>query len=179
MPSTAQRLPLEIDPFRLAERGAQLSGSLPLAQMRRLAETLANTEGEVKVELEFGIDDMHIPYVRGRIETLLQLTCQRCLEACDFTVSHAFALAWVRGDRDTDRLPLQFEPFVVNELPVRLSDVVEDELLLLLPQIPMHPESQCKATAVLESLRESEPQPETETQQRSPFSELQKLKQDK
>ena len=47
MSRTAQRLPIEIDPFRLAERGAELEGSLPLAQMQRLAAVLASVEGEV------------------------------------------------------------------------------------------------------------------------------------
>lgn len=175
MSRTAQRLPIEIDPFRLAERGAELEGPLPLAQMQRLATALARPQGEVDVRLRFDIDDMNIPYVRGHIEAVLYLTCQRCLEALEYRVSQELALAWVRADRDAERLPLQFEPYIVSELPIRLSDVIEDELLLALPQIPMHEESRCQATAVIESLREHAPQPEQDNR----FAELEKLKQDK
>lgn len=175
MSRTAQRLPVEIDPFRLAERGAELAGSLPLGQMQRLGTVLFRTDGRVNIRLQFGIDDLNIPYVRGQIDTVLYLTCQRCLGELEYPVSQSLALAWVRADRDAERLPLQFEPYIVAQTPVRLSDVIEDELLLSLPQIPMHAESQCEATAVIESLHEQHAEPE----QDNPFAELEKLKQDK
>ena len=51
-----ERLPIHIDPVRLARTGAQLQGHLPIAPMARLVAALVSSEGEAAVELEFGFD---------------------------------------------------------------------------------------------------------------------------
>lgn len=169
------RLPHQIDPFRLAEAGAQLSGHLPLQQFQRLRQVLADDAGELAVELDFDVDELGVPVVVGRVQAVLSLTCQRCLEAFSFPVDARIALAWVKSEREADKLPLRYEPYVVEETPLQLNDVIEDELLLALPQIPMHPEADCPASKLLKQRDEVTDEPEPKD---NPFAVLAKLKHD-
>lgn len=139
------RLPHQVDPFRLAEAGSQLTGSLPLSQMRRLSSFLANEEGQIQVELHFAVDDLGVPCVQGNIQVILHLTCQRCLEQFDYPVEHAFSLAWVHSEAEIEKLPTRYEPYLVEATPLMLNEVIEDELLLALPLVPIHPVEVCKA----------------------------------
>lgn len=167
------RLPHQIDPFRLAEAGAQLSGRLPLSQFKRLQELLADDTGELEVELGFDVDELGVPIVVGRIQAALSLTCQRCLEAYAYPVDVQIALAWVKTEQEADKLPLRYEPYVVEETPLQLNDVIEDELLLALPQIPMHDEADCPASGLL--MQDSSAEDEAD-EKANPFSVLAKLK---
>jgi len=169
------RLPHQIDPFRLAEAGAQLSGHLPLSQFQRLRQVLADDTGELAVELGFDVDELGVPIVLGKVHATLSLTCQRCLEAYSYPVDVQIALAWVKTEQEADKLPLRYEPYVVEETPLQLNDVIEDELLLALPQIPMHDEAGCPASGLLRQNRSAEDETE---QKENPFSVLAKLKQE-
>jgi len=168
------RLPHQIDPFRLAEAGAQLSGRLPLKQFQRLREVLADDSGELAVKLDFEVDELGVPIVQGKVSASLALTCQRCLEAYDYPVDVSIALAWVKTEREADRLPLRYEPYLVEETPLQLNDVIEDEVLLALPQIPMHDEANCPASKMVK--RGGETVDEAD-QKANPFSVLANLKQ--
>lgn len=171
------RLPHQIDPFRLAEAGTHLSGRLPLRQFKRLADVLSDTRGELTVELEFDVDELGVPVVIGSLRANLMLICQRCLEAFAYPVDTRIALAWVRSEQDAGKLPLRYEPCVVEETPLQLNDMIEDELLLALPQIPMHEESVCPASKLLRQTASDDEADEAEHKD-SPFSVLAKLKQD-
>jgi uncharacterized protein len=170
------RLPHQIDPFRLAEAGAQLSGHLPLRQFTRLRQVLADDSGEIAVKLDFDVDELGVPIVQGNVSASLALTCQRCLEPYAFPVDAQIALAWVKTAQEADRLPLRYEPYVVDETPLLLNDVIEDELLLALPQIPMHDEAECPASKLLKQRDKVTDEPE---QKANPFGVLAKLKRDK
>ena len=169
-----KRLPHQIDPFRLCEARASLSGPVPLKQMQRLKPLLASDSGEINVVLDFDIDELGVPFVKGELKAELSLICQRCLEPFPFVVNQQSTLAWVRSDQEAERLPLRFEPYLVETNPLILNDVIEDELLLALPQIPMHAEAECPAS---KWLKQQHADTEEETEE-NPFSVLANLKQD-
>ena len=170
-----KRLPHQIDPFRLAESGAELSGPIPLKQMRRLLPLLADDSGEISVVLNFDIDELNVPYVKGHITAVLNIICQRCLETLKFPVDQEVLLAWVRNDFEAERLPIRYESYLVEENPLMLKDVVEDELLLALPQVPMHKEKECPASKWLKEQGQEEL---SEDNSENPFSILANLKND-
>ena len=142
----SKRLPLHIIPLQLAGAGELLSGEVELAGMRRLAPSLHTREGTLEVTLEFGLDPERIPYLRGQVHGRLILTCQRCMQAMDFPVDLDTTLGLVSSPDEADALPGHYEPLMVGAEPVALLNIIEDELLLYLPQAPKHPESQCPAS---------------------------------
>jgi uncharacterized protein len=145
MSKRQERLPVEVDPFRFAEARRLLEGEIPLKQMKRLVPLLASDSGSVHVSLEFGIDSMGVVNLVGDVQADLALICQRCLEPMDWSLKLSLALAFLRPNEDEAAIPGPYEPYVVDALPVRLTDMIEDEIILALPSIPRHDLAQCPA----------------------------------
>ena len=138
-------LPELVDPWRAVEAGAEFRGSLPLARMARLREALRESAGEARFRLAFSRDLEGRGVLGGEIEARLVLTCQRCLEALEFPVLTTLDLVLVSGLDEAGLLPEDLDPLLVPAEPLRLADLIEDELLLALPQIPRHDPGECPA----------------------------------
>ncbi len=85
--STIQRLPVEVDPFKLVEQGRLFEGRIPQQDFKRLQDLLfPNDEDDYKlieVNLEFTRTDTRLPVIKGHIKAELQMVCNRCLDATD------------------------------------------------------------------------------------------------
>lgn len=139
------RLPAQIDPIRLADEGARLTGELPLSELPRLsALACAGLAPEpVSVDLVFEHTVQGVRLMRGRLHVRLPVTCQRCLEPVTVElVAQPFSELLAPGA--TPVQPGDTEALVVDG-PVRLGEIVEEELLLVMPMVPMHDEGECTA----------------------------------
>jgi len=76
--------------------------------------------------------------VEGQIEAVLELTCQNCLQAVQWPVKNTVKLGIVTSVDQADRLPEDYEPLLVDEEKILLKNIIEDELLLILPAFPKH-----------------------------------------
>ncbi|VAW90655.1 FIG01269488: protein, clustered with ribosomal protein L32p [hydrothermal vent metagenome] len=168
------RLPHEIDPFRLSETRAHLEGEIPLKQFKRLQPLLKVDSGKVSVMLDFDLDEFGVPQVVGQLKTDLALICQRCLERYDIPVEVELKLNWVKSEQDAKKLPLRYEPLLVESIPLKLNDVIEDELLLALPIIAMHELDECNAAKFVTNDKAAE----IEKEKPNPFAVLAELKKD-
>ncbi len=138
-------LPEIVDPLRLIDLGRSLAGSIPISRLSRLAECLRDTAGVVDVVLEFGRDDLGRRCIRGRVSSRLVLQCQRCLEAMTLDIDSPVALQPVEGSEQAERVAKEYDPLMI--LPgerIKLAEMIEDELLLSLPQVPMHLPEDCR-----------------------------------
>jgi uncharacterized protein len=132
------------DPWRLAAQGRTLTGRIALGSLPRLAPSLIGL-GDVDYRLAFHLDEDHRAVVSGQVTAELRVRCQRCLEPLTIAVDSHFELAFVRGLDEAARLAESYEPAVAEDGWVRPADLVEDELLLALPPIPLHDAGQCVA----------------------------------
>ncbi len=114
-------------------------GRLPLSTLRRLTTSLAATEGEVEYELDFGKDEFGISGVRVRAAATLPLTCQRTLETFGYPVSIDARLGFIVREDEEAGLPPGCEPLLIDPAGLRPADVIEDELILALPLVPVKP----------------------------------------
>jgi len=167
------RLPRYIDPLHLADKRGELKGELSLKDFGRLGNMLFDTDGKVVVDLFFSREGRQAK-IEGKIETHLQLICQNCLKALDWPVQAEVHLGIVNSLEQIDRLPPGFEPLFVEGEKVFLQDIIEDELLLNLPQYPKHPEP-C-ADQDTGSRTPSKPEADRQKRQDNPFSILTNLK---
>jgi uncharacterized protein len=167
------RLPQIIDPLHLADKRSVLKGELSLKDFGRLRDLLFDTDGNVAVELHFSREG-RLAKIEGKIETRLQLICQNCLQAIDWPVQATVRLGIVNSLEQVDRLLPDFEPLLVEEEKMPLLDIVEDELLLNLPQYPKHSES-CQAQGT-DSRAPIQPEADRQKRQDNPFSILANLK---
>ena len=138
-----ERLPVTIDPIRLADTGRLYSGRMPMSTMPRLADAVVQCDGEASVNLEFGRDEEGARYLHARISATVTVQCQRCLQAMQQPVDTELWLGIVRNQDAADALASHYEPLLVGSEPLYLKDLIEDELILSLPLVPMHPQSEC------------------------------------
>jgi len=167
----SEHLPEFIEPLRLAESGRSLSGRLPVRKCRRLAESLSGTQGEVEVSMEFGVDEQGRPRLLGSLFVEVEVLCQRCLEAMRLPLRLDLHLGLVTSDTEGADLPEEMEPLVVSGTPMSLADIVEDELILGLPLVPVHPPEACSARTEYAMPAEGE-----EQRPEGPFAALAALK---
>ncbi len=177
--SNIQRLPVEIDPFRLVEQGRVLDGRIPISDFPRLKDQLfdgAKTDaddGIINVHLEFTHTDTRLPVVKGTIGSKLQMTCQRCLKGKDEFFETELEVVLVSSDAQADKLQEGFDTWLVEEQQIFLRDFIEDEILLALPLVIAHDECDA-ARELIEALPEDEID---EAQEESnPFAALKDLK---
>jgi DUF177 domain-containing protein len=131
------RLPEYIDPLHLADKRGALKGQIPLRSLDRLAKMLVNDAGTVNVNLFFGREG-RLAKIEGHIEAVLELECQNCLEAVEWPVNCIVKLGIVASIDQANRLPEDYEPLIVEEGNIPLKDIIEDEILLILPAFPKH-----------------------------------------
>jgi len=131
------RLPEYIDPLHLADKRGELKGQIPVSSLDRLADLLFNDAGAVTVDLFFGREG-RLAKIEGQIEADLELECQNCLQAVQWPVKSSIKLGIVTSIDQADRLPEDYDPLLVDEGKILLKNIVEDELLLILPAFPRH-----------------------------------------
>jgi uncharacterized protein len=149
-------------------------GTLPIAAMSRLCGALARTDGVVQFELDFGRDSLGTDYLDVRAQASLTLVCQRTLEPFVQPVVVNTRLGLIRLERDEAGLPPDCEPLLVAEDGrLKPADVIEDELLLALPLIPVNPDS-----SLPDEVTGHEPEDDSAGEGRSenPFAVLRELK---
>ncbi len=162
------RLPIDIDPESLIEKQSELSGILPLSTFVRLSESLTNDQGVVDFNLFFRKEG-DIKAIMGHVNATLLVQCQRCLETVSVVVDQDFKLGVVQSDQEAKRLPGYYEPLLLESNQVVLRDIIEDELILAIPDIPKHRDCQPQQKADLRQQIETEAEP-------NPFAILAKLK---
>lgn len=132
-------LPEYVDAWRMVQARSTFQGTLPLQAMARLRESLASAEGAVGVQIDFGRDDSGVARLRVRADAELPLVCQRTLEPFILPVHVDVRLGLIATEQDEASLPAGYEPLLAEPGKLRLADVVEDELILALPVVPVKP----------------------------------------
>jgi uncharacterized protein len=135
-------LPAIIDPIRLADEGARLVGDLSAKPMRRLAAVCLNTDARISIDLQFDRSAQKWRQMHGTITAMLQVACQRCLQGLVLELKAEPALILLQLNESEDIVPEEAGSMIVTK-PMALAEIVEDELLLALPMIPMHAEQEC------------------------------------
>ncbi len=167
------RLPEYIDPLHLADKRGELKGQIPVTSFDRLSDVLFSDTGAVDVELFFGREG-RLAKIEGQIGAVLELECQNCLQAVQWTVKNSIKLGIITSIAQADRLPEEYEPLLVDEGKILLKNIIEDELLLILPTFPKH-QYDCLASKLGKNKTDfllNEQQSPTE----NPFSILAKFK---
>ncbi|MDR7098180.1 uncharacterized protein J2X04_000527 [Lysobacter niabensis] len=150
-----------------ARRGVE--GRLPLSALTRLEGSLLDTKGEVRFALEFDRDSLQVPYVELRIDAQLPLVCQRSMDRFLLPVRIVQRLGLIRDEADEAALPEGYEPLLVpDDGELRTTELVEDELILAVPVVPVKPGS--------EAVERDWPATQVEQERANPFAALSALK---
>lgn len=133
----SERLPDFIDPVLFAEKRSILSGAIEITSLDRLSDLVAESDGCVEVEALFAKEGKR-PVVSGSIKTSLTLTCQSCLQPLPWPLDIAFKLGVVSSLQEAEQLEVDCEPLLYQGGKVSFNALIEDEILLALPDYPKH-----------------------------------------
>src|SRR6185437_8120281 len=147
-PIMSVTLPESVDAWRMVSARRSFEGSMPVAALGRLRGALAGDVGDVSFRLDFGRDEqLGTDYVDVHAQAPLTMICQRTLEP--------FAL------------------LVTEDGRLHPADVIEDELLLALPLVPVNPDSSLPDAAIDHG---ATGQDDAAGQENNPFAVLRELK---
>jgi|TARA_R100001369_G_scaffold92892_1_gene140943 uncharacterized protein len=146
-PMLTSQLPSRVEPYKLAARHERIEGLVALDKLPRLAEEAGDQTGDCHVVLEFGVDAQGRREIRGHLQATLALACRRCLVPLPQEVNSDFLLGMVTDEALAAELPASHEPVLVEKEQLDLLTVVEDELILSLPQVVYHDEAECHVSA--------------------------------
>ena len=167
-------IPPHVDPRKFADRAATLEGELQLSELKRLVDPLEDDKGAVRARFEFGRDEQHVVVIRSELDVEVTMICQRCLEPVVLPIHSECDYAVVNEGSNTEHLPKGYDVLEVGEDPLDLLALIEEELLLALPIVPLHDLEICQPPA-----GPDEPEPsEDEVTRSNPFSVLAQLKRD-
>jgi uncharacterized protein len=174
--------PDRLDARAFAEAQGRLQMDTPLSHLPRLREeadgaalSLGDVQWEAVAEMRPGASGgAPSPWVHLTAHTSLPLTCQRCLGPVDTLLE---VDRWFRFVADEATAEAQDdeseEDLLVMEPRPSLFDVLEDELLMALPLVPLH--GTCPIEVVLKAgdpgVDDDEAAP-----RKSPFAALERLK---
>jgi uncharacterized protein len=162
--------PLEVD--RLSEAEADIDFAVPLAELPRLRAQLASVSGEVRGSVHFR-RMAGMPVAELTLTGTAHLQCQRCLESMDVGVEAATQVGLIATEADAGRVPEELEPVLAPEGRISVGELVEEELLLTLPIVPLHTQADRGVCVIADAPSLASSGREEEVQR--PFAQLAEL----
>ncbi|MDE2262075.1 MAG: DUF177 domain-containing protein [Gammaproteobacteria bacterium] len=129
--------PLDVD--RLARGEAEIDFEVPLSELPRLKSRIAGIGGSVRGSARFGrqsgfaVAELSLAGKAG-------LQCQRCMRAMELPIESTTHLALILAEADAAEVPEELEPVLAREGRISAGELVEEEMLLVLPIVPLHEE---------------------------------------
>ena len=175
--------PQRLDAWRFAQAGAHLEGEEPLSAFRRLAEDLHSpvaTDAHVRWSADGALREAAgggapQAWLHLQAQTQVPLTCQRCLAAVQEFVEVDRWFRFVADEAAAEALDDEVEEDLLALEPrPSLIELLEDELILSLPLVPLHTECPQPLPAGAPPAGGAEPAEGSERPH--PFAALAKLK---
>ena len=152
-------------------RNGYYEGEIALSELGRLGELLhvgksGLKDRKIALKFEFIRNEYETPMLVGRLETNLELECQRCLNALAMPIALDFSLMIDASDELVSESSV--DTLYSDDGTIDIAEVVEDELILAIPLVAMHEDTACNDNW---PVTEAEP-----VIKDNPFAVLQQLK---
>lgn len=174
----SREFPDFIDPWRLAAGNKVIGGTIPLARFRRLESMLASSEGVASFSIRFDYDEQRRARATVKVKAPLTLICQRSLKPYTEQVAQESQLLILGEPGEQANLSDHEEFYLVEEGRLAAADLVEDELLLAVPQVPRNPDFDLVVKSTMTDEKQSESENSSNGRQR-PFESLAELMKDR
>lgn len=126
----------DIDP--LADGQARFDFAIPLADFPRLRAQLAVAGDELATGTVEFVRDQGFAAADIAVHASVPLVCQRCLGVVRHEVSERSRVLLVGTEPEADRTPAGMDTVLAPDRRVSVQDLVEEELLLSVPAVPLH-----------------------------------------
>ncbi|RQO33364.1 DNA-binding protein [Herminiimonas sp. KBW02] len=160
-----------IDAFEFSRHREQREGDVAIADLPRLAAESVNMPASLHWSLHGGTDGLGHPQLIMSVSGSVHLMCQRCMTPLKFDIASESVLVLAKNDEHADEIDALLADdtidVIVGSKTLNVSDLIEDEALLSLPQAPKH--DVCPDNAAVESAMNA--------RKPSPFDVLKGMKQ--
>ena len=141
------KLPLTLDPVRTAQKRLDYEGIYTRDLVERVAESVVSVDSDVECSMSFAIDNQRLVVLTGDAKVSVTLECQRCGKSFPHQVYTQYCFSPIVKDEQAEALPEAYEPIQVNEFgEIDLLALVEDEIILALPVVPVHDSEHCEVS---------------------------------
>jgi uncharacterized protein len=157
-----------INSLDFAHHGRELQGELPVAELARLVEMLADETGQISYTVGGGHAKDGAPMLTVSIAGVCHLLCQRCLGELVYPINlHTQLLLKQQNELELASVELEEDgpDSILADDHLDVSAMLEEEVLLSLPFAPKHPLGECQGT--IDGLQQTE---------KNPFAVLAELK---
>jgi uncharacterized protein len=159
----------------LAGTEAEIDFTIPLSQLPRVSGELTSTDGDATGRARFS---RQLGHAVADLEVSAQpaVVCQRCLQAMRWPVLVKSRIALVSDYNAADRVPEGLEVFLIEGDSVSVRDLVDEEILLALPNVALHAEgSECADSQMQLSGQAVDAEDVADSQVQKPFAQLGEL----
>lgn len=168
----AKSLPESIDLNSAVRKEWQLKGEVLLSELDRMpTELIHSTDVMISYEILFRHSKKGLGEAIIRIESMLELICQRSLDPFEFKLQTNNIIGFISKIEDEVELDADVSPSWVEGLQVDPKALLEDEILLIIPDIPVKPGAELDS----QYLADHEDMPVDE-EIKNPFAVLKNLK---
>jgi len=149
--------------------------SIPFAELPRVSHELASKDGEARGKVRFSRQQGQ-SVADLEVSAQPEVVCQRCMQPMRWPLQMKSRVALVSDYDAADRVPDGMEVFLVEADSVSVRDLVDEEVMLALPNVPRHAEdSECARRKVQLPGEADEPEAAPEAQVQKPFAQLGEL----
>ncbi|HEY6482318.1 MAG TPA: YceD family protein [Steroidobacteraceae bacterium] len=162
--------PLAVD--RLADAEAEVEFAIALAELPRLRSRVPSVGGQARGLVRF-TREAGYAVAEVSLEGAAILACQRCLANMTEPLRGSTTrVALIAAEADAAAVPEHLDPVLAAGGHISVGEIVEEELLLALPIVPLHArESDCSPVPQAQVLARARDEPSTQR----PFEQLAEL----
>jgi uncharacterized protein len=165
--------PLDVD--RLSRGETEIDFDVPVSELPRLLSRMPGIGGTVRGTARFGRRS-GFAAVELTLAGTVTLQCQRCMQPMQLALRSTTEVALILAEAAVAEVPEELEPVLARDGRISVGELVEEELLLALPIVPLHEQlEECAVPQEAPLLAEEAPQHVTQR----PFAGLGDLLRDK
>lgn len=154
---------------------AAIDFTIPLSELPRVSRELTSTDGDATGRARFS-RQLGQAVADLEVSARPEVVCQRCMQAMCWQVDVKSRIALVSDYDAADRVSEGLEVFLVEGDSVSVRDLVDEEILLALPNVALHAEgSECADGQMQLSATEADEEDVADSQVQKPFAQLGEL----
>ena len=175
---------MKVPLIKIPDEGMRETIALPLTSLKRLIEELGDQSGKLEGEVFLRPRGGNFE-LTGTIRARLHLPCQRCFDPADFMLDESLAVTLVREreiNQTADGHHLSAGELNVVFFPgdeIDLGQVLEDEILILLPETVCDEDDDGKCVCCKRDVQEVLGTDKNKTDEDHPFAKMKEFLQDK
>jgi uncharacterized protein len=155
-----------VDADVCARAGSTLERDFSVAELPRLKGAGARDGSRIDVRLRFSLFDGR-PAIDGMLGGTVSLSCQRCMQPVPVPLDERFQVLLVQQESADE--PGGYEPVIADAAHFDVRWLAEEQALLALPLVPLHPAGECEEAAAPDS------EPAARSGSQRPFENLRDL----